>query len=653
MISGFRKSLRSWATVALLFIALMAIVVTGFGTGGFGGLGSLSGTGANPNDTLATVEGKAVPASELSDLINRQYAAARRQQPDLQMTEFLASGVYEQTLNQMITAEAVQHYAAARGLVVSDGQIDRMIVNIPDFRNFTGQFDANTMRQVLQSQNLTEARFRQDIGRQLMQRQLLAPIAIGARVPQSIAREYANLLLERRRGSVGVVPAQAFAAGINPTDAELATFYQQNRRIFITPERRVIRYAMIGPDQVGQAGAATDEEIARVYRANQARFGPRETRDLQHVVLQSEQAARQFVARVRGGTSFADAAAQAGFSARDIGFANQNRGQFAGATTPQAATAAFSAAQGAVADPVRSELGYHVVRVERINATPGRSLESARAEIAAFIERRKRVDALSDLVTRIEDQLRDNVSFEQIARAEHLAIVTTPAITASGQPAPGGAPWTAPAELAPLLGTAFGMDAEDLEPVVEPLPSGDKVALLEVQRVDPAAPPPLAQIRDQVRAALIQRRALDRARAAAEAIVRRVNGGAAIAQAFAESQPRLPAPEQVERRRVDISQGGQAPPPPLLMLFSLPQGQARIVPAPNRAGFFVVFHAQRTPGDAGTVPQLTETTRRQFGQTISEEIAQQFARAIELKSEVSRNAEAIRRARNAASGVLE
>ena len=398
MIAGFRKSLRSWATLLLLFLALVAIVVTGFGTDGMGGLGSLSGGGSNAGDTLATVEGKAIPASEVSDLVNRQYVAARQQRPTVTMAELLAEGLFEQTLNQLITQSAIEHFAGERGLVVSDRLVDKMIVNIPEFRNFTGQFDAATFRQVLESQNLTEGRFRADVARQLLQRQLLAPIAVGARVPQGISREYANLLLERRRGTIGFVPTEALTAGIDPSDAEIAAFYRANRQGFTLPERRVIRYALIGPEQVAQAGAATDAEIAQVYRANQARFGARETRTLQQVVLPSQSAAQAFVQRVRSGTSFADAASQAGFSAGDITFENQSREQFARATTPQVAAAGFAAAQGSVAGPVRSELGFHVIRVERVSTTPARSLESARAEIAAFIERRKRVDALNDLL---------------------------------------------------------------------------------------------------------------------------------------------------------------------------------------------------------------------------------------------------------------
>jgi len=186
--------------------------------------------------------------------------------------------------------------------------------------------------------------------------------------------------------------------------------------------------------------------------------------------------------------------------------------------------------------------------------------------------------------------------------------------------------------------------------VIEQLPTGSRFALLGVERVEPAAPPPLAQIRDQVRAAFVQRAALERAKRVADAIAARINGGMPAARAFAESQPRLPTVENIDMQRLQISRAGQEVPPPLIALFSIPQGRARVVPAPANGGWFIVAHAQRTPGDAAANPALIATTRTEFGRTASEEFARQFARSVELASEISRDEAAIARARRQAGG---
>ena len=160
----------------------------------------------------------------------------------------------------------------------------------------------------------------------------------------------------------------------------------------------------------------------------------------------------------------------------------------------------------------------------------------------------------------------------------------------------------------------------------------------------------LAQIQVQVRDALIQQRALERARVIGPQIVARINGGMPVAQAFTQAGVRLPAPEAVNMQRLEISRAGQQVPPPLLTLFSLPQGRASLLAAPNNAGWFVIHHGQRTPGDAASQPQLIASTRTEFTSSAGTEIAEQFARSLEQVSGVERNADAIRRTRDRLEG---
>jgi len=641
MLAAVRRSVRSWAAGAILLFALIAIVVTGFGTDGMGGLGAVGG--GPSTESLVRVGGQSVTDQELSTIINQQFSRAREQQPTLDMATFLQSGAFDQILNQMVLGAAISAYGEEQGVVVSQRMIDREIVNIPAFRNFAGQFDENIFRQALQRQRLSEAQVRADIADQLMQRQIMYPIGIGARAPDGVAREYANLLLERRRGAIGVIPAERLAAGINPTPAQLTAFYTRNRGRFTIPERRVIRYAMIGPEQLGAAAQATEQEIAAYYRENQATYGPRETRDLQQIVLPDRNVATAFANRVRGGTPFADAASQAGFSARDITLAGQTREQLTQTTSAAVANAAFGAQQGAVVGPIQGSFGFYVIRTERINSTPGRPLEAVRAEIAQAVSQRKTVDALSTLITRIEEAIADGSSLEEIVRAERLQIVSTPPITATGQVP--GQTWVVPGELQPLLTAAFEIDPENPEPLVEQVVENQRFALLGIERVVPAAPPPLAQIQDAVRVAFIQETALARARNVAQQIVDKINRRMPAAQAFAEAQAGLEAPRAVDLQRLEISRGGQQVPPPLLALFSLPQGRAQLLPAPNGAGWFIVHHVQRTPGDASARPELIATTRAEFSQSAGEEMAQQFARAVERQLGAERNDEAIARTR--------
>ncbi len=636
MLNIFRRGLVSKIMLGVLAIGVFAILITGFGTDGMGGLGGMAG-GAT-GDTLVSVKDEKVTSLEMTDQINRQLARAREQQPELDIGTFVREGAYEEILRQLVAQKAMLAFAEDIGITASKRMVDGEIASIPAFKNLAGQFDQSAFRTALQREGISEAQLRQDLAATLIQRQILLPSAASARVPREMALQYASLLLEQRSGTVGLVPAAAMGTGREPTDAEVAAFYRENQSRYTIPERRALRYAMIGPEQVAGSARAAEAEIAAAYQANQDKYGAKESRTLSQVILPTEPAARAFAAQLAGGTGFAAAA-----GANLIAVEKQTKAQFTNLTSPAVANAAYSAPQGAVTPPIQSPFGWHVVRVEAVERTPATPLAAVRAELEAQITQRKQAEALGALVTRIEDALSEGSSFEEVARANGLAVQETPPITATGAQ-PGVAGWKPAPELAPLLKPAFDR-APDEDPAVETIVPDQRFAILTIGRVLPAAPPQLAQIAPIVKADLVRRRAAERARAVATALVAKINAGVPAARAFAEADVRLPPPERVQARRVDIAQPNRPVPPPLAMMFSLPQGKARLLPAPGGQGWFVVHLENRIPGDARSAPGLVQATMSQFQRFIGEEYAQQFGRAVEKLQDVERNEDAIRKTR--------
>lgn len=642
--SSRKKKLRNGVLLGFLGIALLAMVITGFGTDGMGGLGGIGG--GQGVQTIARVGDEKITDAELSAVIDGEYRQAARQQTDLDRGQFVERA-FQPLLERIIGLAAIADFGRNNGMVVPREMVDRVIVGIPAFQNVAGQFDEATFRQALQQQGITEQQLRNDITSNELLRMVLAPVGSQVRAPRAVATEFASLLLEQRQGAFGQVPTAAFAANINPSDQEIAQYYQRNQRSFAIPERRVIRYAILDRNSFGDRVSASDQEIAQQYQQNQAQYGPRQTRNLQRVILPDENAARQFAQRVRGGASFADAAQQAGFAAADINFPQQTQQAFATVSSAEVANAAFSAQQGAVVGPFRTPLGFQVVRVEGISQTPGRSLAEVRGEIASAIEQRKLAEALVAAEERIQERFDNGEAFEAVARAEGLTLQTTPPVTRTGQApgvqGPNGQPFQFPADLSVVLQTGFEMEA-DGDPVMEVVQPNTRVALIDLSNVVPSAAPPLAEIRDQVRQRLIQQTALQRARQAADGIVQRINSGMAPAQAYAQAGVPLPPTQSITRRRLALAQAGQAVPPPLAILFSIPQGRARVLAGPNGAGWLIIHHQQRTPGNATTDregPALIASVQQQFNETGTVELQEQFARAVRNATDIRRDEDRI------------
>jgi peptidyl-prolyl cis-trans isomerase D len=638
MLSLFRRGFMAKIMLAILVLGLIAIVITGFGTGGSGGLGGLGGLSGS---TVATVGGEKLTSARLTDETQRQLTRLRREQPELDMATFLGQGALEEVLNQLIDQTASVVFGRRHGLGASRQMIDRDIASIQEFHDLSGRFDDATFRRILAQENMTEQQVREDFAARLLQRQLLAPVSRSAHVPNAIALQYASLLLEQRSGIVGAVPSAAMGAGAEPSEAELAGFYRSNRARYTIPERRVIRYAVFGAENVAAQAQATEAEIQAAYRSDPSNAA-RETRRLSQVVL-PEAEARALAQKVAAGTGFAAAAAQAGRSATDIALGVNSREEYASKSSPAVAAAVFGAAKGATVGPVRGPFGWHVVKVEDVIVSTARPLASVRGEIAAQIQQRKAGNALNDLASRIEDAISNGSTFDEVAAANRLAVKETAPVTAAGA-APETPGWQAPPELQPMLEGAFAVEPGE-DPAVEAIKENERYALVAVARVVPATVPPLASIRDRVRADLIVRRASERARAIASAIVARINAGTPPAQAFASAQVKLPPVQTLTATRREIARANAQVPPPMAMMFSLPRGKARLLPAPDGRGWFVVYLDRIVPGDASKDPGLIRAVRSQFGEIVGDEYARQFTAAIRNDLKIERNEDALRKLR--------
>ena len=631
MLAFFRRFISSGVAVALLGIILVAFVVTGVGTPG-GGIGRAT----NP-DEVATVGGRPVTIADLQQRAQSELRRAAQQQPGITMPALLAAvGGVGALADQAITAQVLAAWAEKHGLTASKRLVDGEIGSIPAFLGPDGKPDRNQINAVLSQQRMSYPELRQGIRDDLLTRQLLVPIGVGTRAPAGLINPYAALLLDKREGAIGLVPAKLDAAPA-VSDAQVAAWYQGHLALYTLPERRVVRYAPIGPESVTVA-PPTDAEIAAAYHADAVKYQASETRSVSQVVLPDAAAAQAFAAKVSGGAPFAKAAADAGFAAGDIALGALTKDALAKAASPAVADAVFALKQGGTSAPTRTPLGFAVDHVDAVTSRPARSLDQARPEIAAALTKKKAADALATLVAQAQDQINDGANFNDAAAKRRLQVGTTPPVVADGT-APTVPGFKPDATLSALM-KAAGQAAPEDPPTVEPLGTDGRFALLGVAQVIPAAPLPLAQVRARVAQDAAIFAAAARARATAQAILAKVQAGTPIAAAFAAAG--LPVPQPVSLTQIDLSRAQGKLPPAVRTLFRLAPGKAEVAPGPG-GGWYVVRLDHILPGDAKALPAIAAATRAELGQSLGEEYAEEFAAAARAEVKVRRNPEALAR----------
>jgi len=531
----------------------------------------------------------------------------------------------------------MKEYAKDQGVHISKRLVDAQIAQIPAFQDAAGNFSQENFRQLLLRERITEQALREDITREILERQMLAPLGLGVKLPDSIILPYASLLLEARQGTIAAIPAATFKDIKDPSDAQLGDYYRQNAARFTIPEQRRIRYAVIDSERFAQAAQPTDAEIAAAYNQNKASYAAKESRSFEQLILPSEAAAKTIAAQVKGGKSLAAAAQGSGLETSTL--ADQSREALTASSSAAVANAAFAAKQGDVVGPLRGSLGWVILRVSSVKAAPARPLSAVRDEIAATVRSQKQKRLLSEFTGKIEDQIADGGSFEEVVKDNGLKLETTPFLIANGKQVDDQA-YQVPADVRPLLAPVFQMSQDDDAQLV-PITADQRYALAAPAEIRAAAPPPLDKVKPLVVAQYKLAQGNMKAKALAEQIRAKVAKGMKLSDAIAQAGVPLPAPQTVGGRRADLMREGQRPPAEVGILFSMPVNSVKTLAIGQDRGYFVVQLNGIKHGDAGGQTALIDQVRSQLSDVVGQEYGQQFERAVEKELGVKRNPAAV------------
>ncbi|MBF5041448.1 peptidylprolyl isomerase [Aggregicoccus sp. 17bor-14] len=371
-----KDGLQPRRLISLFFIAAIAVVfILQFGPGGHG-FGTSKKTAPG---SAAVVNGQEIPLQEFQRAYANQLQFFRaRGQP---IPESLAKqiGIPQQVLDQLVNTELLAQAAEKRGVVPSDDELRELIHQNPDFQK-DGEFSFDTYTQVLRDYyRKTAPQYETELRRRLAAVKLLELVESGATVSEDEVRarfqkegNQAKLVFARFLPSMYTdkVPAPKPAeltAWQAAHQKEIADYYEANKFVYQQAERVHARQIL-----VKLAPEATPAQKAEAMQKAQA--------------LQKELA---------GGKDFAQLAQakseDAGSKARggDLGWVEKG-------TLPQPlGEAVFALKAGEVSQPVESQFGVHLVKVEEKQAAKSKSLQDATAEIARTLYTKEQALALA------------------------------------------------------------------------------------------------------------------------------------------------------------------------------------------------------------------------------------------------------------------
>jgi peptidyl-prolyl cis-trans isomerase D len=472
-------------------------------------------------DHLATIESRSISVADFRRRYQAQVQAYRASYGGNLTEELLRQmQVPQQVLQQMIQEKAEISEAERNGITVSDSEVRSQIMAIPGLQE-NGQFiGEQRYRQLLAQQNppITPTEFEQSVRESLMLDKFRAGLTEWMSVSDAeLEREY-----KRRNEKVVLdvvaILADSFRTQVNPTDAEISAHYDANKESYRIPDRRKIRFVRISPAEIGSKIKVAREEVERNYNARLGSYTTPEQIRASHVLLTTEgkddaavrAQAEQVLKEARSGADFAALAKK---YSQDESNAQQggdldyfSRGRM----VPEFETAAFALKPGEISDVVKTEFGYHVIKLTDRKPAVVRPLTDPDLykEIEAEILREQSDQQAATLAEAIVAEARTPQALEKSAASRGLNIEESGFFPRGGM-VEGLGPQS------PVSTAAFDLaDNTVSAPVVGPT---GRVVFYVSGKQD-AYVPKLDEVRSRVRDDVIQARAATLAKQRAEAL---------------------------------------------------------------------------------------------------------------------------------------
>jgi peptidyl-prolyl cis-trans isomerase D len=511
----------------------------------------------------------------------------------------------------MIGRALFDRKAAALGMIVTDDQIRRLIAQQDSFKNDLGNFDRARFEQQLRILGMGEGEYVATIRRDIIRQQLAGAVSEAVTVPRQLVEALYGYRNERRVAQYVLVRNDSITDLAAPNEPALQAFHKEFSERFLAPERRAVTLVQLRAEDLIAESAVSEAQLREEFEARFEDFVTPEKRNIEQMVFQDEAQAVEARTRLDGGASFATVAeALTGAPPVDLGAMEKD------VLPPELAEPAFALAEGAASAPVESVLGWHILRVVKVEPRHEPSFDEVREILTKDIAMRIAIDSMASIANQFDDELGAGASVEEAAQALNLPIRRIAAIDRQGRDPAGEAVGELPADR--FLELVFETEA-GRESLLTETASGDYF-ILRVDAVTPAQLRPLDEVRAEVTELWRDAQRAKLAREKAEALAERIKAGNELAVVATGAGLTVSQTKPITR----FETAAASTPSPTLSskLFQLNIGQITTASAPE--GHVVAKLIEIVAADPYSDPDTVAAVRESLVSNLQGDLLDQF-----------------------------
>ena len=543
-------------------------------------------------------------------------------------------------MDQFVRETLLRQKTRKLGYAVTDQDLAQRIREFPQFQ-VDGKFSKDRYSQLLRANGLTETQFEN----QMQDNMLLTQVESGVvdssfALPYEVDRRYA-IEKQQREVDYAIISASTLANAATVTDEQIKKYYDEHQDQFMLPESVDLQYVELTRAQAEAKVAVDDASLKEFYEQNKEKFSAPERRRARHILItagngvsdaDAKKKAEELTAQAKAGGDFAALAnansKDAGSAAQggDLGF--QERGMSVGPFDD----ALFSMEPGEVRGPVKTQFGYHVIKLEEVQPGGVRPYEQVRADVEADYRSDRAQSIFYDESQKLADAAFSSLTeLDSIAKQFNAPLKTINGFTREG----GGELGNDPNAIA----AAFSEDVLERGQNSPLVTIGeDKALVLRDTKHTPATPKPLADVRAQIQTQLKIQAGREAAAAKGADLVAKLQKGEAWSSVIGDAQ--LAAVGKREITRQDSS----APPELVRAAFAVPTAEVKadkphyegVATAEGNYAVFALTNA-RNGDPASAKPEEKDAMRRRGERQLgNEEFAAYIADATR-KAKVVKN----------------
>ena len=472
----------------------------------------LTGMGASTTDTFAAIYPHWYSRLLSSGVTISQQAVSQRASRQIQQRypQYAGNPQIEHMIEQQVGQQLVQQQvllieAEKLGIHATDDDVNQFLHQgqFGEFLFPNGQYIGSDRYSdfVARQFNMPVPAFELEVRRDIVVRRLEALIAAGATVGDAEVRDAYRKQNVKIKFDYAVISSDDLRKAINPSDGELAGFYQKNAARYATavPEERKITYFAVSPNELpGGVPQVSQQEIQQYFGVHRAEYTVPEQARSRHILIKlapgadaktdaaAKAKAEGLLKQIQGGANFAELAKQnsddpgSKEKGGELGFAHH------GAMVPEFDNAIFTQKIGDT-KIVKSQFGYHIVQVEERQVAHAQSISEVQPVIQETLIRQKRAADEENYARTLTSEAIKN-GLEKTAAAHHLEVATTPLVGARGV-------ISTFADSSEILGKAFESKQGDPPQYAS---TGEGYAIFQVTGVAPAHAPAFADWKSRV-----------------------------------------------------------------------------------------------------------------------------------------------------------